>query len=299
MNHPSKSISNINTNININTNSRPCKTRNCDSNLTSNTPATQYQRQKIIQNTVRVPSSLYTMNLGSLNAYQNPPRGIIGWNQMSDRVYPSVQKNPTSSGSGYGGNSTKRTITRLRPGALSPGGAGVDIKHNSYDRYLNKLKGKGPLRRGIIPPDFGVPFIPFNRAFPVYGGKTTKTSIVNGCNCPITYKQDNTGSIYVNPYSEFYNVEYKYFVGTEVYAIKTGTIHNRKAVVVQRLAYDMYLVEFEDNTTELKLYSELLVYFPCDCTPTKLSNIDLAVTNFCIIDTNPDNGQTKPPIPVI
>ncbi len=33
---------------------------------------------------------------------------------------------------------TKRSITSLRPGAMSPGGSGVDIKHNSYDRYLNR-----------------------------------------------------------------------------------------------------------------------------------------------------------------
>ena len=42
--------------------------RSCDTNLTSNTPANQYQIQKLIQNTVRVPSSIYTSNLGPLNA---------------------------------------------------------------------------------------------------------------------------------------------------------------------------------------------------------------------------------------
>ena len=40
------------------------------------------------------------------------------------------------------GNSTKQTLTRLRPGALSPGGEGVEVKHGSYERYLLKLKGK-------------------------------------------------------------------------------------------------------------------------------------------------------------
>ena len=29
---------------------------------------------------------------------------------------------------------------------MRPGGVGVDIKHGSYDRYLARLKGKGPLR---------------------------------------------------------------------------------------------------------------------------------------------------------
>ena len=44
------------------------------------------------------------------------------------------------------GNSTKKSITRLRPGSLKPGGFGVDIKHGSYDRYLARLKGKKPLK---------------------------------------------------------------------------------------------------------------------------------------------------------
>ena len=46
--------------------------RSCDTNLTSNSPANQYQIQKIIQNTVRVPCSIYTSNLGPLNAYKEP-----------------------------------------------------------------------------------------------------------------------------------------------------------------------------------------------------------------------------------
>ena len=36
------------------------------------TPADQYQKLKIIQNTVRVDGSLYVSNLGPLNAYQKP-----------------------------------------------------------------------------------------------------------------------------------------------------------------------------------------------------------------------------------
>jgi hypothetical protein len=31
-------------------------------------------------------------------------------------------------------------LTSLKPGALAPGGRGVDIKHNSYARYLNSKK---------------------------------------------------------------------------------------------------------------------------------------------------------------
>ena len=57
---------------------------------------------------------------------------------MSDRNNAHVQKNvvPTHA------SSTKRTVTRNRPGAGSPGGTGVDVKHGSYERRLARLKGK-------------------------------------------------------------------------------------------------------------------------------------------------------------
>ena len=32
------------------------------------------------------------------------------------------------------------SLTKLRPGALKPGGYGVDVKHNSYARYLARKK---------------------------------------------------------------------------------------------------------------------------------------------------------------
>jgi hypothetical protein len=38
------------------------------------------------------------------------------------------------------GNSLKSTLTSLRPGAGAPAGTGVDIKHNSYARYLGRKK---------------------------------------------------------------------------------------------------------------------------------------------------------------
>ena len=160
--------------------------RSCDTNLTGNTTADQYQRLKLIQNTVRVYSSLYTSNLGPLNAYIKPTSATNGvcWNQMSDRPFPSVQKASVPSGYNNSLNNRHTSVTSSKPGSQTPGGIGCDIKHNSYDRYLNRLKGKGPLRRGSIPATFGEP-IPFNPAFPIYGGKITKTNIVSGCNCTI------------------------------------------------------------------------------------------------------------------
>jgi hypothetical protein len=158
--------------------------RGCDTNLTANTPANQYQRLKLIQNTVRVSSSLYTMNLASLTAYKKTIEGFS--NQMSDRPLPSVQKSNVPTGFYHSLNNKHHSFTSSKPGSQSPGGIGVDIKHNSYNRYINEIKGKGPLRLGVIPSKYGEPYIPFNYAFPVYGGKTIKTNIINGCNCPIS-----------------------------------------------------------------------------------------------------------------
>lgn len=278
--------------------------RSCDSNLTSNTPANQYQRLKLIQNTVRVYSSLYTMNLAGLNAYEVPNATYqlvdiggtnyivspgVNWNQMSDRRQPHKQF-ANASGSTYGGNSYKRTLTRLRPGALSPGGNGVDIKHNSYDRYLNRLKGRAPLRRGVIPPNFGQP-IPFNRAFPVYGGKTTKTSIVNNCNCPIL--TDNTPnylvleennkklekSIYKDGgviENELNSIDYVFHEGGKVYVWKDGAFVVATILKIKE-EEDTYLIEYLDFTTDFKLKAELFVYLPCnkcDFREEEINNVD-------------------------
>lgn len=247
--------------------------RSCDTNMTSNTPATQYQRLKIIQNTVRVASSLYTMNLGALNAYVKPTPDTynVCWNQMSDRPVPSKQQMyvPTKGGI-IGSNSTKHTVTSSRPGAQSPGGVGCDIKHNSYDRYLNRIKGKAPLRRGIIPPNFGAP-IPFNRAFPVYGGKITKTNIVNNCNCPIESKQ-NDSQIYNNPlyYPEpTISCTDIFKVGDYVYTTQGSSPYYVKALIID---YDtesqIYTVQFDNTSEETKTCHELRIYFPCNCIPS-------------------------------
>lgn len=160
--------------------------RNCDTNLTGNTVYDRYQRQKIIQKTVRLYASLYTANKAPLVAYKKPTtvtRGVC-WNQMSDQPFPSVQPNIVPTGFYHSINNLRHSVTSSRPGGQNPGGVGVDIKHNSYDRYLNRLKGKGPLRRGRIPKTMALPNIPFNNAFPVYGGKLFKQNIITGCNCP-------------------------------------------------------------------------------------------------------------------
>lgn len=260
--------------------------RTCDTNLNSNTPANQYQRLKLMQNTVRVYSSIYTMNLGSLTAYQRPTPATydVCWNQMSDRVVPSVQKATIPTGFYTSANRRHTSVTSSRPGCQTPGGYGCDIKHNSYDRYLNRLKGKGPLRRGVVPPHFGTPYIPFNPAYPVYGGKTLKTNIINGCDCPDIYVRPNQSSnlpedvkvvqqeikaqdiqIYNNPlYQEYPVSDLSFKVGDYVYAMKKDSDFYIRAIVISS-EDNIYVVEFDDGTTEFKNLSELKIYFPCNC----------------------------------
>ena len=234
------------------------------------TPADQYQKLKIIQDTVRVYGSLYTANLGPLTAYtqplSNPNKGFYGvcWNQMSDRPVPSVQ--PMSIPTGYKTAMNRRhtSVTSSKPGSQTPGGAGCDIKHNSYDRYLNRLKGKGPMRRGVIPPKFGSP-IPFNPAFPVYGGKTTKTNIVNGCNCPIGKNSNQDTEIYNNPLAQPYpTAKYEFIVGNYVYAIPNGATYYSKALITD-INNGVFTVQFSNGTSQITNESNLRIFYPCNC----------------------------------
>lgn len=156
----------------------------CNSDTTLAQPFILHQKLKLIQNTVRVASSLYTSNIGALTVYETPTKKMqnVCWNQMSDRPLPSVQKATVPTGSNNSLNKKHTSVTSSRPGGQTPGGVGCDIKHNSYERYLNRIKGKGPLKKGVVPVNFGKT-VPFNPAFPIYGGKTIKTNIVNGCDC--------------------------------------------------------------------------------------------------------------------
>ena len=267
----------------LSTEIRSC--RGCNHNLASNDPASQYQRQKLIQKTVRVQSSLYTMNLAGLSGYQKPlptyqlleqagtpyyaPPGV-NWNQMSDRASPANQVTKVASGSSYHSSSTKHSITRDRPGAMSPGGIGVDIKHNSYERRLLRLKGKSVLRRGVIPPNYGAP-IPFNKAYPVYGGKVIKTGIINNCDCPnITDNLAADTLIYGSKSSAIqdtiFSITYKFNIGDYVWA-KKDVLNSilYKAQIID-IVNGVYTIKFVDDgqilqTTE----SSLTIYFNCNC----------------------------------
>ena len=249
------------------------------------TPADQYQKLKIIQNTVRVDGSLYVSNLGPLNAYQkpisDPTNGFYGvcWNQMSDRAVPGVQRVTVPTGYHTATNRRHTSVTSSKPGCQTPGGKGCDIKHNSYDRYLNRLKGKGPLRRGVVPPTFGAP-IPFNPAFPVYGGKTVKTNIIDDCVCPIgsnvALNQDI--QIYDNPlYTAYPVANYGFKVGSYVYAIQTGnTFYTKAEVIAVNTDTGVYTIQFENGTIQqVDDVNQLLVYFPCNCDSNEINISDL------------------------
>jgi hypothetical protein len=262
--------------------------RGCEQNLSSNNPASQYQRQKIIQKTVRIASSLYTMNLAGLSGYQKPLSSYqlveqtetpyiappnVYWNQMSDRAKPANQVVKTGSGSTYHGSSTRHTIVRNRPGAMSPGGIGVDIKHNSYDRYLNKIKGKAPLRRGIIPLSYGDP-VSFNRAYPVYGGKVVKPAIINGCDCPdITNNSVGDNIIYGSESNaiqdKILSVTYKFNVGDFVRAKKYTNDTNLYKAQIINIQDIVYTIKFTDDDSIVETSTfNLYMYVDCNCTYT-------------------------------
>jgi len=257
--------------------------RSCEPNFPNRTqtsvggfsPAEQYQKLKVIQDTVRVYGSLYVANLGPLTAYKkpisDPDLGFHGvcWNQMSDRPVPSVQRASIPTGYGTAMNRRHTSVTSSKPGSQTPGGKGCDIKHNSYDRYLNRLKGKGPMRRGVVPPNFGKP-IPFNPAFPVYGGKTMKTNIVDGCDCPEENVEQQNLRIYNNPLWQPYpSSNYGFAVGSYVYAIQTGNDFYTRAVVISKTEEGVYTIKFDNGVIQTETnVNNLLVYFPCNCVPT-------------------------------
>ena len=125
--------------------------------------------QRRIWNTARVPSSLYTMNLGAMNVAGNDNNqplaqyGNVNWNQMSDRAVPGVVN-----------RHVPRQRTRAIPGQQSAGGKGVDVKHDSYARYLARKKAPVLKQKGS-------PSTPANPT-PINGNKYYKLGLVAGCN---------------------------------------------------------------------------------------------------------------------
>jgi len=76
---------------------------------------------------VRQAQSLYQMQVSALNASCHKDPCAFYWHNQSDRL--------------LAGKAVASRRTRNRPGQLNAGGTGCDVKHNSYNRYLNKKKG--------------------------------------------------------------------------------------------------------------------------------------------------------------
>jgi len=130
--------------------SKPIQKTGCNNNLTGSDPLSIKQRQQIIQKTVRTSSSNYISNISSVVQKSTNDPSIVTLN-------------------------VPRRMTRSMPGRASAPGNGVEKKHNSYDRYLAKKKGKFLISDN-------------NVSDPVSGGKTQFFTIVRGssnkCKCP-------------------------------------------------------------------------------------------------------------------
>mgnify|MGYP001158282465 CR=1 FL=1 len=137
---------------------------------TSDPAQTQEIRQKRIWGLVGTSSSMFTMNLGALTVRgtkANDPiqaYGFVNWNQMSDRAVPSVIPATMN---------VPRHRTRHRPGSTGTGGVkanGVDVKHDSYARYLARKKAANLKTVKTNPlPD------------PLYGNKQYSLGMIPGC----------------------------------------------------------------------------------------------------------------------
>jgi hypothetical protein len=142
------------------------------------------------------------------------------WSALSDRPNPS---NP-----GY------KTRASSRPGGQSPGGVGCDVKHGSYERYLNRIKG---VRRNIKEDITGI------------------TTVVAGCKCDntIVYKDPKTQNID--------GIQYVFGEGDQVYAKESGKKYYSRAIIMTNDGNNVYTIKFDyDDTIETKYISELRIY---------------------------------------
>jgi hypothetical protein len=94
-----------------------------------------------INKQVQISSSEYTakkLALERTKASNDNKNVCVFWHNGSDRKNAAVVTNKVPSH----GNSKRTSLTRHRPGSMSAPGTGVDVKHDSYQRYLLKIKGK-------------------------------------------------------------------------------------------------------------------------------------------------------------
>ena len=139
----------VNCSCNINTITNP--NVRCNGGCINNSSLYKVGVERQINKLVAMPGSQFTDTHASMivakNILQN--KQTISYSSswgaknnlrgQSDRALPS--KYPTYINVPTRGNSTISTITSNKPGGMAPGGAGVDVKHGSYHRYLAKKKG--------------------------------------------------------------------------------------------------------------------------------------------------------------
>ncbi len=129
----------------------------------------ELQTQKKIQKTVGVSASTYSIIKASMNVYDKKKLATgLNWNQSSDR---NVAHNVTIN--------VPRYLMSNKPGMLSAKGSGVDVKHNSYTRYLAQKKQKS------VRQEKGVTTSNNSNVIPISGNKRYKLGIVytNSCYC--------------------------------------------------------------------------------------------------------------------
>ena len=120
----------------------------CQSCDISNTSSHSLEHtQRLIQNQARVQSSLYTYNLSSLSINNEFDKTKERWDNRSDRKQKHGQESQNNS-------SIKANH-------------GVDIKHNSYHRYLGKKTGNYLLQENKS-----------SNLKPKYGNKTYKFGLI-------------------------------------------------------------------------------------------------------------------------
>jgi hypothetical protein len=144
----------------------------CSRNV-SNPEEEQKINQKRQWGLVRTSSSMFISNLSAVTVrggHNNKPKSTyynVNWNQMSDRAVPSVI--PTTM-------NVPRNRTRHRPGASGSGGVnanGVDVKHDSYARYLARKKAK------VL-----YTYKPATLPEPLQGNKQYSLGMIANCQCP-------------------------------------------------------------------------------------------------------------------
>jgi len=144
----------------------------CSGNV-SNSEEERTINQKRQWGLVRTSSSMFISNLSAVTVRgtsKNDTKSLyygVNWNQMSDRAVPSVI--PTTM-------NVPRNRTRHRPGASGSGGVnanGVDVKHDSYARYLARKKAK------VL-----YTYKPTSLPTPHQGNKQYSIGMIANCQCP-------------------------------------------------------------------------------------------------------------------